>query len=80
MTYSTPHRTSTQAIIHPALGGRGDRKACAYFHWLRKSERSEWLHSCKDLLVTLTSHSASAGNPEGTGSRASLVGLSELAY
>ena len=42
--------------INPAFGGRRDfQKACGYFHCLRTSEKSEWLDSCGDLLVTLLS-------------------------
>lgn len=59
-------------IINPAFGGRGDfRKVCGYFHWLRKSGKSEWPKSGENLLVTFNSHSVSARNPEGIGSWAS---------
>lgn len=69
-------------IIYPAFsgGGRGDtsRKACGYFHWLRKSGKSEWPRSCENLLVAFPSCGVSAGNPEGIGSWASLVDSSKL--
>lgn len=70
-----------RAVINPALGGRGDfQKGLWIFSLAKTSETSEWLDSCEDLLVTLSSHNVSVGNPEGSGGLTSLVGSSELVY
>lgn len=49
------------SVIYPALGRRGDFQKGL---WIFSLAQKIW--QVEDLLVTLSSHNISAGNPEGT--------------